>query len=177
MHAGQLYETPFTELVRVLEGRVRSMLGEQSIPQLRVWGLGTKWQPPQSGNQQLLRMCKEIHPHYSLTHSGTPRRRRGFLYSDGPGDEIFTRVRHVFSSEEVDLTINLVGIQSKSTRSGQRLGNAISIAVTKPCTWKLGSNSYDTLQGQWIQVGYDNQEVIISIVSTVDIEGIEHSVK
>lgn len=59
------------------------------------------------------------------------------------------------------------------------LGNAVSIAVTKPCTWKLReySNNYDTLQNQWIQVGYDNQEVINSIVSSVDTEEIEQQRK
>jgi AAA domain/DnaB-like helicase N terminal domain len=46
----------------VVQGRIRAMFGEQTIPQLRVWGTWDQVQPPQSGNTQLLRICEETRP-------------------------------------------------------------------------------------------------------------------
>lgn len=46
----------------VAQDRVRAVLGEQSVPQLRVWGTWDALQPPQSGNPQLLAICEETHP-------------------------------------------------------------------------------------------------------------------
>jgi hypothetical protein len=46
----------------VAQDRVRAMLGEQSVPQLRVWGTWNEVQPPQCGNPELLRICNETHP-------------------------------------------------------------------------------------------------------------------
>jgi hypothetical protein len=51
--------------------------------------------------------------------------------------------------------------------------------VTQPCTWKLGTytNNYDMLQDQWVQVGYDDNEVVNSIVATVDADDLERQRK
>jgi|SRR5215472_1154034 len=46
----------------VVQGRVRAMLGEQSVPQLRVWGTWDEVQPPQYRDPQLLRICRETRP-------------------------------------------------------------------------------------------------------------------
>ena len=46
----------------VAQGRIRAMLGQQRVPQLRVWGTWGEVQPPQFGNPQLLRICKETQP-------------------------------------------------------------------------------------------------------------------
>jgi len=46
----------------VVQSRVRAMLGEQSVPQFRVWGTWGEAQPPQVGDPVLLSICKETRP-------------------------------------------------------------------------------------------------------------------
>jgi len=53
--------------------------------------------------------------------------------------------------------------------------NAISVVVTKPCVWKLGTftDRQEALQNQFVQVGSENSEVVNSIVSTIDTDDLE----
>jgi len=113
------------------------------------------------------------------------------LYVSASGDaaEIISGVRErfrtmsgieaVYSSNEADLTIHLVALQSKAQGTGQKIGNAVSVVVTQPCTWKLGTytNNYDMFQDQWVQVGYDGHEVVSSIAAVVDADDLERQRK
>lgn len=107
------------------------------------------------------------------------------ISASGNSNEIISGVRQrlrtmngtevVYTSDEADLTISLVAIETKAKGSDYKTGSAISVAVTKPCVWKLGTNLnnvYD-LQYQFVQVGTDIQATLDSIVSTVDSETIE----
>src|ERR1700677_4610 len=87
--------------------------------------------------------------------------------ASGSADEIISGVRErlramngievVYNSDEADLTVSLVAIQTKEQRAGYQLGTASAVVVTEPCTWKLGTytNSYDVLRDQFVQVGSD----------------------
>ena len=46
----------------VVQGRIRAIIGEGSVSQLRIWGLWDDDQPPQYGSSQLLAMCRETRP-------------------------------------------------------------------------------------------------------------------
>ena len=81
----------------------------------------------------------------------------------------------VYSSGEADLTVSLVALKTKAKSAGYQLGNAISIVVSKPCLWELGTYSehYSTVQDQFVQVGSDNSAIVASIVSGIDTNDLE----
>jgi archaellum biogenesis ATPase FlaH len=45
-----------------VQERLQAMVGEQDIPNLRVWGTWCETQPPQAGSELLLTICKETKP-------------------------------------------------------------------------------------------------------------------
>jgi hypothetical protein len=110
---------------------------------------------------------------------------RVYVATSGDDDEVFSAVRErlrtmngveiVYSSDEADLKLSLVGVKEKEKNIGYQLGNAISIAVAKPCKWQLGTyaTKYDTLQDQYVEVGSDISLVVNSIVSAFDTNNLE----
>src|SRR5208337_1111970 len=85
----------------------------------------------------------------------------------------------VYSSSEADLTVSLVAIKTRAKGANYQTGTAISVLVAKPCLWKQGtySDHYDTVQDQWVQVGSDDSEVVVSIVSGIDTNDLENQRK
>lgn len=111
---------------------------------------------------------------------------RVFVHASGDADEVISGVRErlramngtevVYSSDEADLTVSLVAIQTKSKGAGYQLGTAISVVVSKPCVWKFGTytDRIDTVRDQFVQVGSEISGVVASIVSSIDTDTLEN---
>jgi hypothetical protein len=106
----------------------------------------------------------------------------------GTADEIISNVRErfrtmngvevVYTSDEADLTVNLVGVNMQ-TKGGYASGVAISVIVTQPCTYKAGTYAHEhaSLLDHFVQVGSDAPTVVNSIVATIDTDAFENQRK
>jgi hypothetical protein len=103
------------------------------------------------------------------------------VYVDASGDatETISGVRErlramtstevVYSSNEADLTVSLVAMQTQS-KGGQQTGSAISVVVSDPCLWNRGTHTtrIANVQNQFVQVGSDVKAMVDAIVSNID---------
>ena len=113
---------------------------------------------------------------------------RVYVTAIGEANEIISGVRQrlramngtevVYSSDEADLVVSLVTLQTQS-KSGYPTGVALSVVVSQPCVFKLGTytSNYDTVENQLLQVGSDVSGVVDSIVSTIDTRDLEEQRK
>jgi hypothetical protein len=113
---------------------------------------------------------------------------RVYVIANGSADEIISGVRErlrtmnglevVYTSDEADLTVNLVAMESKTT-GGSHFGTATSVVVTAPCTYKVGTYTHQhaSMLDQFVQVGSDTSVVISSIVSSIDTDALDNQRK
>ncbi|MFZ0686078.1 MAG: hypothetical protein WAM89_11095 [Terriglobales bacterium] len=108
------------------------------------------------------------------------------VYVDASGDDTQTisgvreRLRAmngsevVYSSDEADLKVSLVAIQTKS-KGGYDTGSAISVVVSRPCVWAIGTTTshVDSVENQLVQVGSDVKAMVDSIVSDIDTNNLD----
>jgi hypothetical protein len=114
---------------------------------------------------------------------------RVYVRAAGDANEIISGVRErfrtmngvdtVYSAKEADLTVDLVGVKTKTRGSGYETGTAFSVVVSTPCTYQFGTytQNYDTVQNQFVQVGSDVPKLIDAIVSSIDTDDLENQRK
>jgi hypothetical protein len=105
--------------------------------------------------------------------------------NDPTPDELASRIRQnlraindvqiVFSEEDADLTVGILGFPIEST-SGQRTGNVVSIVTSEPCISKIGTQqfSFGQFQNQYLQTGgKDATRLAETVATSLDASDIE----
>jgi len=159
-------------------------LTQRQVTNLLVWADSQKQQAKNSVVRTTLTCGRPSESAEDEVKPGAYDNVRVYVKASGDADEIISTIRErlrtmngtevVYSSDEADLAVSLLGIKTKST-GGYENGVAFSVVVTRPCVWKMGTytSRHDAFADQFVQVGSNNSEVAGSIVSSIDIHDLE----